>query len=266
MRQGVLLFAYNNSEINYVKQAIYCAKRIKKHLNLPVALVSDNNVDNNIFDKVIITSKNEYQNLKRFNDGLGSQKILQWNNYSRSQCYNLTPFEETLVLDTDLMISNNNLLQCFDIDEDFLISSKSIDILATRKIDSFKRISDTSIDMYWATIFYFKKSELTSTLFKLIEHVQDNYEFYRLTYNISEKKFRNDYAFSIAIHMLSGFQKIDWPKDIPATLFHTIDKDILIKIQNENMTFLLENNQLATTKNMNVHVMNKFSLDRMIDV
>ena len=41
MKHGVLLFAVNNLQIDYVKQSIYCAKKIKEHLNLPVALVTD---------------------------------------------------------------------------------------------------------------------------------------------------------------------------------------------------------------------------------
>ena len=35
MSQGVLLFVYNNESINYLKQAIYLAKRIRKYMDLP---------------------------------------------------------------------------------------------------------------------------------------------------------------------------------------------------------------------------------------
>ena len=42
MTQGVLLFALNNVDVDYVKQALFCAKKIKYHLSLPVALVTDN--------------------------------------------------------------------------------------------------------------------------------------------------------------------------------------------------------------------------------
>ena len=34
MSEGVLLFAYNNEQLDYVKQAIFCAKRIKEFTNL----------------------------------------------------------------------------------------------------------------------------------------------------------------------------------------------------------------------------------------
>ena len=42
MSKGVVLFAQNNHTIDYVKQAIFCAKKIKKHLNLSVAIATDN--------------------------------------------------------------------------------------------------------------------------------------------------------------------------------------------------------------------------------
>ena len=44
MTQGVLLFALNNLEVDYIKQAVFCAKKIKEHLKLPVALVTDNSI------------------------------------------------------------------------------------------------------------------------------------------------------------------------------------------------------------------------------
>ena len=33
MTNGVLLFAHNNQKMDYVKQAIYCARKIKKYLS-----------------------------------------------------------------------------------------------------------------------------------------------------------------------------------------------------------------------------------------
>ena len=41
MTNGVLLFAFNNSNIDYVKQAISRAKRVKKYLGLDVQVVTD---------------------------------------------------------------------------------------------------------------------------------------------------------------------------------------------------------------------------------
>ena len=41
MNKGVLLFANNNEQIDYVKQSIFCAKRVKSFTKLHVTLVTD---------------------------------------------------------------------------------------------------------------------------------------------------------------------------------------------------------------------------------
>ncbi|NBP57712.1 hypothetical protein EBU71_14500, partial [bacterium] len=41
MKQGVLLYALNNEQIDYVEIAYHAAKKAKQHLNLPVAIITD---------------------------------------------------------------------------------------------------------------------------------------------------------------------------------------------------------------------------------
>jgi len=41
MNQGIMLYALNNEEIDYVEIAYHAALQAKKHLNLPVAIVTD---------------------------------------------------------------------------------------------------------------------------------------------------------------------------------------------------------------------------------
>ena len=36
MTKGVILFANNNDQIDYVRQAIFCAKQVQKYLKLAV--------------------------------------------------------------------------------------------------------------------------------------------------------------------------------------------------------------------------------------
>ena len=42
MSKGALLIACNNNQVDYIKQAIFCAERIKKYLEIPVTLVTSN--------------------------------------------------------------------------------------------------------------------------------------------------------------------------------------------------------------------------------
>jgi len=259
MDKGVLLFAYNN-DIDYVKQAIYCASHIKQHLNIPVALVTDQEVSNKDID-IVLTHTQSTEQSKKYYDGPYKNRSMIWNNLSRSDCYDLTPFDKTIVMDTDVIIGNADLLKCFDL-QDLQISKNHQDLLTTRS--NIHSISDTSLDMYWATVFYFKKTKATKIFFNLVKHIKENWNFYRFNYDIVEKNFRNDFAFSIAIHILSDFST-SLIHELPTTIFYTLDRDILLQNNNNTLKILLENDTLCKITKSNVHVMNKYSLDRVID-
>ena len=59
MTNGAVLFAQNNTTIDYIKLAVYASNKIKKNLNLPVSLITDNkkwlldNFPEHNFDKII---------------------------------------------------------------------------------------------------------------------------------------------------------------------------------------------------------------------
>ena len=276
MKQGVVIIAFNNGDIDYVKQAIYCAKRVKQHLNIEVQLVTDA-VDyiqsafpfyKKYIDYVTYQPAPLSADSKIFNDGLYSQKRLPWKNTARKDIYELSNFDKTLLIDSDLLLSNNNLLKCFNSKQNFMIAS-NYSLIKPYEESSFNRISDNSIQMYWATILYFEKSKEAQTIFELVKHIYDNYSYYRLVYNIAETKFRNDFAFSIAIHIMRGFvEDSSWPASIPSEMWVSTDKDILLEIDDNIFKFLAHRSWdyiPVKIKDATVHVMNKFSLNSFID-
>ena len=102
MRKGVLLFANNNSQVDYIKQACYLAKKVKKHLKVPVSLVTSDRsrvtdfYPYEVFDKIIEKrSNNKFS--KRYNDGALSHKKLEFNNDLRPLAYELTPYDLSLI-------------------------------------------------------------------------------------------------------------------------------------------------------------------------
>jgi len=275
MTKGVLLFAYNNSQIDYVRLAIFSANRIKEHLNVPVTLISnDSSLTSSyaldVFDHVLHFDET-ISNKKYFNDGLDKSEHLDWHNAARFSAYTLSPYEQTLVLDVDYIISSNNLNKCWDQPHDFLIYKDSIDFATWRDNKEFKNISDYSIDFYWATAFYFKKTEYTNYLFRLIEHVKENWGYYKVLYQLHSTNFRNDFAFSIAIHMMNGFTQGEFAKKLPGKMYYTLDTDILTNIENNKMTFLTHRQQSSDSyvplaiSGLDIHVMNKYSLLRCIN-
>ena len=46
-------------------------------------------------------------------------------------------------------------------------------------------------------------------------------------------------------------------------IFYTIDKDITHEIKQDKLTFLIDNNPIAT-KGLTVHAMNKYSLEELL--
>lgn len=276
MNNGVVLFAFNNSRIDYIKQAVYCAKRVKKYLKLSVQLITDNEdylVENFPFYKkyidVVTYSEAPIASKKTFYNGIHANKgKLEWKNSARDCAFDLTVFEKTLVIDTDLLISNDNLLTCFDIPQDFMIA-KDYNLVNENTKINFDRVSDKTVPMYWATILYFTKSPTAKKVFDLVQHIKDNYNYYRLVYDITETKFRNDYAFSIAVHMMRGFvEDSNWPLPIPGDMWVSTHKDILVDIKDDSIQLLAQRDYdylAVKLTDATTHIMNKFSLDELID-
>lgn len=290
-KQGILVYARNNSQIDYVKQAVHLAERARTYLDLPVSIVTDSPeyIDLNyptakhLFDRIVpmrfdgrfdnksVSSLGENHSTKSFYDGSLVFKRLEWKNNARSTAFDASPYEETLLLDTDIVISNSVWLECFRQKHDFLAYKHCIDLLDCDRGDDFQRVSDTSVDFYWATAVFFRKTQENQILFDLVKHIQENWRHYCRIFQINTPYFRNDYAFSIALHIMNGYQSGDFAKPMPGTLYFATDKSILWQINQEELLFLLEKPKYAgeytplSVNSSTVHVLNKFSLNRCID-
>ena len=142
--KGVLLFAFNSPTVDYFKMAVYTAKRANKFLNLPVTVVTDYNTDvtkyDYKFDNVIFVESNA--------DNTKSKEV--WINKGRHQAYELSPYDETLLIDVDYVINSNQLLKLFEIYDDFMCP-KDISYLL-HEDTPIELISQKSYETLWATI------------------------------------------------------------------------------------------------------------------
>jgi len=275
MTRGVILIAKNNREIDYVKQAAFLSSRVKKYLGLPTTLITDSsdylkkNSLEESFDNIIIT-KNSEHTVKKYRDGLIYQNTLDFKNTDRSSVYSLTPYEETLILDTDLIVSDNTLNNCFDQRSDLMMYSNAFELSGWRDTSEFKYITDVGPKFYWATAVFFRKSPVIEIFFNLVTHIQENWPHYRKLYQIVSPVFRNDFAFSIAVHIMNGYTNDEFVKEMPGTLYYTTDRDELISLKDDEFLFILEkedqsNYFMSKIKGKTVHVMNKYSLGRVIN-
>ncbi len=268
MSRGILLFAFQG-EFDYVALAVKAAARIKKYIDLPISVITNSKASFdgcNLFDNIIQIDDDTNLQKKVFHNGSLQYEINTWKNSSRALCFELTPYDETLVLDTDYIVNSDFLLKCFDLNSDFLIFKNSCDLAGWRSNKEFQYINEISIPFYWATVFYFKKTEHNRLLFELIKFIKDNWDYYRSLYQITSPTFRNDFAFSIAIHIFSGYDSNNFQGVIPGKMYYTLDKDQLLMIKDSCCTFLIEKENtlgeytLIKTNNLDVHIMNKYSL------
>jgi hypothetical protein len=94
MTRGFLIFAQNNSDVDYCKIATFCARRLKKYIDLPITLITDSKewllasqpdaVD--LFDQIIPAYTDTTQQ-RRYSDGSLYSKQLVWKNLSRVEAY-----------------------------------------------------------------------------------------------------------------------------------------------------------------------------------
>jgi len=276
---GAVIFAQNNSSIDYVKLAIFAANRVKTILNIPVSVITDcadwmlsaYPKESTVFDQIIEIEYASTTNQKRFNDGTLSSKFLEWKNLDRNSVYDLTPYDRTLVIDSDYVINSTLLLGALESDHNFQIYKDSRSLSSWRDNTEFERINQYSIPFYWATTFIFEKTPEVKSFFDVISYIKSNWQYFRTLYSIEVATFRNDFAFSIAIHLMNAKTSGIFAQELPGKMLYISDRDLLISIKDGKMKFLIEKeNHLGeyTAVSLNdtdVHIMNKLSLTRFID-
>lgn len=280
------MYAHNNSEIDYLKIACANALMIKKNLGVPVSLVSDagtlewgqkntgQEFIDSCFENIIILDRNYlFNNKKNFNDTSRTTKTLQFYNANHWMAYQLSPYDETLFIDADYLILSDALNLCWGSVHDVMANHRiysPIDHLSPYS----KNVDDMGIRLYWATVIYFRKTEVAEHLFSLMEHIQENYNYYQDLYGFSGNIFRNDYALSIAIHMLNGFSGTETTvKELPIKgLLMSWDTDDIYSIDGvNNLILYAEKNKdsgnyiLCRIKDTDVHIMNKWAINRHSD-
>lgn len=262
MSKGVLIYAYNGA-YDYVEIARVSAALAKKHLKLPVTLVTDRKVNYPEFDTVIVQSNNEPLQLK-YTDG----KLQPWHNQNRFTAYSVTPYEQTLLIDADYFIMNNRLASLFDTNIEFSCYGDANDVTNRKTLE--KTIGHNSIPMQWATVIYFTKSSLANGVFDFIEYIKNHYEFYSLMYNFRADKFRNDYALSIALQTLTGYSSNNFA-NIPGNLDTVIEDTKIADVRDNNEVMILypasvtRDMKITKIKNISLHFIDKKMLAESID-
>jgi hypothetical protein len=212
MTTGALIFAFNNESIDYVAMAAWSAKNIRRHLNIPVCLITDIPPNNNdAFEQVMLTGiETSTVNTRHFSD-VGT---VTWHNLNRMDAYALTPYSQTLVLDADYVVASNQLQAVLDSQEDFMCHKTAYDVTGLQTFNDLNVFGQYQFPMWWATVMMFRTSERARLVFESMSMIRDNWSHYRNLYANPRSTYRNDHALSIALNIENGHtlqtQDIPW--------------------------------------------------------
>ena len=192
--KGVVIFATNTDTIDYVAIADRAAQLIKHYLGLPTTILTN------------------AASLKNLRYSIDTNVFETWNNSGRHQAYHLSPYDQTILLDSDYFVFDNNLLKILETVQDYTIARNNVYLNGT----AIEPMGLYSLPSLWATIIAFNKTPKSQMLFDLVARIERNYSYYRKLYNINEPNFRNDYAFTIADNILNGYTQdssnyLPWP-------------------------------------------------------
>jgi len=275
---GIIIFSHNNEYIDYIKIACASAGYVRRNLSGfdEICLVTDveslsgnEELVNAYFDRVITIPVPADSTMRTYYDTHRDKRAAKFINTNRGNVYDLSPYDETLVIDCDYFVMTNELDRVWGSKNDFMITKNYSDI-CNNKLSNVTKISNTSIDMYWATLLYFKKSEFTSMLFSMVDIIKNNWQWYYIRYLCNTKLYRNDHTFSIALHIITNGNDDIVPRLPIHCLMNSFDTDRIFRIDSPtNILMLTTMNKKYTSmvrlQNTDLHIMNKRSIIKNID-
>jgi hypothetical protein len=260
LTQGVVIFAFNNEATDYIAMAAWSAKNIRRHLNLPVAVVTDapEEAAQHKFEHIIATVP-DTGGSRHFAD-YGT--TVTWHNAGRINAYELSPFDQTLVLDADYVVASDSLLDVLKIPQQFAAFSDAFEPSSMTNLETF---GEYKVPMWWATVMMFRKSNTAQYIFDCMQMIHANWEHYRALYGINNRTYRNDFALSIAIGIVSGQTgKVD---QIPWPLMSALPENPIAHVAEDCYRIdMVENNQPRYTawQGQDFHAMGKQHLENII--
>ncbi len=171
--RGILVLAQNSSTVDYVEQACLLAMSLKvTNPTTLISVVTNDSVPDeyaHLFDKIIPIP---------FNDDATDKS---WKVENRWKLYHATPYDQTMVLDTDMLV-----LQDISSWWDFLSNYK---IFFTSKVFTYrgevvtsnyyrKTFTANNLPNLYSGLHYFEKSEQALEFYKWLELVMQNWELF----------------------------------------------------------------------------------------
>ena len=261
MTRGVVMFAFDNPEISYTNIAAWNAKRVQQWLDLPVTLITDQPCDHPVFDQIILHTRPESNTVSWREQTAG----IPWTNQDRYMAYALSPYQETVLIDTDYIINSRDLLSVLATDYPLMCFRRAHDIAIGSTLTEHETFGKYRMPMWWATVVIFRRSQESALVFDAWQMIQAHWDHYRNIYHIDRPMFRNDFALSIALCLVAGH--CEWPYEIPWSM-PTIMPGAELTEKDSDIVVTYQNSQQRSRRqhfcDSDFHAMDKFALGEVI--
>lgn len=193
---GFLTFAHNSKDVNYFELAEMQAASIKRYMPaVPVAVVADAETlssakTSKYFDKVICLEIDQRQD-----HGIFANEM---------QAFNLTPFKETIKLESDLVLTRNILHWIYGFrHHNILFPNKIVNFRNETVIDTtyrnFFRLNN--LPNIYTGIYYFRFCAEASNFFKIVTNLFLNWNKHKNCWRSSPDLASTDVVFAIAARL-----------------------------------------------------------------
>lgn len=198
--KGALVFAFNNDQIDYLSMARWSARNIDRHLGIPTAIVTNEPFTERAYEQCICVETTG-TNIRYFSD---YDTNVTWHNLNRMDAYKLSPWDQTLVLDSDYVVASDQLKVLLDSEQNFMCHRTAYDVTGLQSFDDLNVFGQHRFPMWWATVMMFRRSPQAKLIFECMAMVRDNWTHYRHLYSNTKSTYRNDHALSIALNIENG--------------------------------------------------------------
>jgi len=182
MTKGIVLIA-QNSEYNYVEQACALAMSIRATNDAKVCLLTNDKVPSRYVDLFDVIKEIPWED---------DSKDMSWKVANRWKLYHASPYDETIVMDTDMLV-----LQNLDSWWNFL---SNYEVFYTSKVYTYRgdEVNDTyyrktyianNLPNVYAGFHYFKKCDFAKEFYTMLELVMNNWQLFYGKY--ASKEYQN---------------------------------------------------------------------------
>lgn len=210
-KRGFFTFAQNSQDVDYVKLAYVLALSIKatqkENAYLSIAITPDTRVPDkyaDAFDEIITIP------------WIDDAKDSTWKLENEWKAYHITPYEETIKLDADMIFTSDyshwwDILAANDVSPTMNVLTYRNELITN---DIYRKtFTSNELPNIYSGFFYFKQSTAAQEFFHLVEMITFNWEMFTYEFldNTRPSSFSTDVAYALAAKILDLNIKTTFP-------------------------------------------------------